>query len=290
MIVEEQVKESYNGMIGRLEGWLDIIITNLPNFILALIVFVLTYWLATNLKNWLDKPLRKIVKQPSVRSLIANIASIVLIALGLFLALGILNLDTVLKSLLAGAGVAGLAIGLALQGTLSNTFSGILLAVKDIMSVGDYIETNGYEGKVQEINLRNTKIKEPDNNIVIIPNSMVLENPFKNYGLTSRIRVTIHCGVGYESDLEDVKRIATEAIAGRFQQDLGENVEFHYLEFGDSSINFRLRYWVKATENITTVEATSEGIMIIKKAFDENGINIPFPIRTLQMDSKIRLE
>jgi small conductance mechanosensitive channel len=209
--------------------------------------------------------------------------SLVVITLGFLLALGVLNLDTVLKSILAGAGVAGLAIGLALQGTLSNTFSGVLLAIKEVINIGDWVESNGFAGKVEKIELRNTWIREADNNIVVIPNKDVLEKPFKNYGLTSRIRVILHCGVGYSEDLERVRRIAKEAVVQRFPQDDDNEVEFYYEEFGASSINFLLRFWVDATEKLTILEARSEGIITVKKAFDDNNINIPFPIRTLEV-------
>ncbi|MEZ5023006.1 MAG: mechanosensitive ion channel family protein [Chitinophagales bacterium] len=281
--ITDQAVSSWNNMLDRLAGWFDAAVTNLPNFILAMVVFGLTYWLSRNLQYWINKPLKRVVKQPSVRELISNFLAIIVIGIGLFLALGILNLDTVLKSLLAGAGVAGLAIGLALQGTLSNTFSGIFLAVKDIMNVGDFVETNGYSGSVVEIGLRNTKVKETDNNIVVIPNRMVLENPFKNYGLTDRVRVTLKCGVGYESDLEEVKNIAIDSIARRFPPQSPENIEFHYLEFGGSSIDFQMRFWVDAKEKLSRLEAHSEAMMLLKKAFDNHDINIPFPIRTLQM-------
>jgi len=243
--MEDQLKSSWQNMLDRLADWLNVIITNLPNLILAVIVFTIAYWLSQNLRHWLEKPMRRVIRQASIRALVANIASTVIIAFGLFLALGILNLDTVLQSLLAGAGVAGLAIGLALQGTLSNTFSGVFLAVKDIINVGDYIETNGYSGKVEEITLRSTKIREADNNIVIIPNKTVLENPFKNYGLTRRVRVSVACGVSYDSDLEKVQRIAIASIEKEFPQQNNEQIEFHYLAFGGSSIDFQVRFWLK---------------------------------------------
>jgi len=251
--MEEQLKSSWQNMLERLSEWLNVAITNLPNMVLALIVFVVAYWLSQNVRYWIEKPMRRFVKQTSVRTLTANIASILVVAFGLFLALGILNLDTVLKSLLAGAGVAGLAVGLALQGTLANTFSGVFLAIKDILNVGDFVETNGYSGKVEEITLRNTKIREADNNIVIIPNKMVLDNPFKNYGLTRKMRVSVECGVSYESDLNFVQKLTKDTINNIFPQDGGDSIEFHYLSFGGSSIDFQVRFWLPATTELTTV-------------------------------------
>ncbi len=279
--MEEQLETSWSNLLGKLSGWLDALIFNLPNFLIALLVFVLAYWLSRNLSGWTNKYLKKIVRQPSIRGLVANVVSILTIILGLFLALSILNLDGTLKSLLAGAGVAGLAISLALQGTLSNTFSGLFIAIKDELNVGDWIETNGFSGKVVEIDLRNTKLKESDNNIVVVPNKLILDNPFKNYGLTKRIRTTITCGVGYDSDLTLVKKVASEAIQEVYPPNNGEKIEFYYTDFGGSSIDFLLRFWVDAQENLTALEVKSEAIMRIKNTFQDNNIEIPYPIRTI---------
>ncbi len=279
--MEEQMKTSWQNMIDRLQSWLDIAITNLPNVILSILVFSLSYWLSQKLQHWINHPLKKIIKQSSVRSLVSNLVAIVIIAFGLFLSLGILNLDTVLKSLLAGAGVAGLAVGLALQGTLSNTFSGVALAINDVVNIGDFIQTNGYAGTVEEITLRHTRLKESDNNIVIIPNKTVLENPFKNYGLTRRVRTTITCGVGYDEDLQKVQQLAIHTIRKAFPQKHKERIEFYFTDFGDSSINFMMRFWVSAQSNAPLLEAKSDAIMLIKVAFEKQDINIPYPTRTL---------
>ena len=272
-------------MLNRILNWIDSAILNLPNLLIAIIIFIISFWLSKNLQSWSNKALKQVIKQASIRGLISNVLSIVIIAFGLFLALGVLNLDEVLQSLLAGAGVAGLAIGLALQGTLANTFSGIFLAIKDVLNVGDWVETNGFSGKVIEIDLRNTKIKEADNNIVVIPNKMVLDNPFKNFGLTNRIRTSIECGVSYDSNLRKVKELGVNTITKLFPPRSLEKVEFHYLDFGASSIDFQIRFWVDATANLTSVEAKSEAIMAIKEAFDKNKIDIPFPTTRLISDT-----
>jgi len=282
--MDEQFQSAWSKLLEKLSVWFDTLILSLPNFLIALITFVISYWLAKNLQGYLNRLLRKIIKQPSIRGLITNIVSILVIILGVFLALAILNLDGTLKSLLAGAGVAGLAISLALQGTLSNTFSGIFLAVKDELNVGDYIESNGYSGEVVEIDLRNTKIKEADNNIVVVPNRMIMENPFKNFGLTQKIRTTITCGIDYSSNLEDVENIAKEAIFKTFPNSNKDSIEFFYTNFGDSSIDFILRFWQKGQKNITAIEVKSLAIKALKKAFEENDISIPFPVRTLIQD------
>ncbi len=271
---------SLEALTDKMKGWVESIIVNVPNIILALLVYLVAYYLSKKLSGLIKSVLKKKIKQDSIRSLIGNIVSILIIAIGLFLALTVLNLDKALTSILAGAGVAGLAIGLALQDTIANTFSGIFLAVKDILNIGDFVETNGYKGVVQSINLRYLTLKEADNNLVIIPNSMVVDNPFKNFGLTNRIRVTLKCGVSYDSDLDEVKRISIETINKSFPQ-YDREIEFHYLEFGESSIDFQLRFWVDAKQNKTQIEAKSEAIMLLKKAFETANIEIPYPVRTL---------
>jgi small conductance mechanosensitive channel len=207
---------------------------------------------------------------------------------GLFLALGILNLNKTLSSLLAGAGVAGLAIVLALQGTLANTISGIILSFRKKIQIGNWVETNGYSGEVIDINMKDFTLKEADNNIVVIPNKMILENPLKNYSLTTKMRVFIECGVSYESNLEHVEQLTKEVISKTFDQVKSpDEVEFYYTEFGDSSINYLCRFWIDAESMLEKLRAKTIAIIEIKKAYDKEEINIPFPIRTLQFDNKL---
>lgn len=280
--MEEEFKSSWNQMFDKIQGWWDAIIINIPNIALALIAFITAFILAKQIRKWVNRLLRNKMSQPSMRDLVANLISIVIIALGFFLALSVLNLDKALNTILAGAGVAGLAVGLALQGALSNTFSGIYLSIKDILNLGDFVETNGYSGTIQEINLRYVKLLEADNNCVIIPNRLILENPFKNYGLTTQIRTTIECGVAYDSNLHEVEDLAIKTIKELFDPG-NKEIEFYFREFGDSSINFMMRFWVDAKESMTLLKSKSLAIKALKDAFDEAGIEIPFPIRTLYM-------
>lgn len=279
--MEEQINSSWNKLVDKLSSWVELLILSLPNFLIALLTFVIAYWISKNLQGYLNRILKKVIRQASIRGLITNIVSILVVVLGVLLALAILNLDGTLKSLLAGAGVAGLAISLALQGTLSNTFSGIFIAVKDELNVGDYIESNGYAGEVTEIDLRNTKIRESDNNIVVVPNKMILDNPFKNFGLTKQIRTTIHCGVDYASDLDRVEHIAVETIQKIFPSSIERPIEFYYTNFGDSSIDFIIRFWQDGKKKLKAIEVKSMAIKGIKKSFEENEISIPYPVTTL---------
>lgn len=151
------------------------------------------------------------------------------------------------------------------------------------------METNGFSGEVIEINLRNIVVKESDNNYVMIPNSKIIDEPFKNFTRTARSRVMVNCGVGYSSDLEFVQKLTTETMQALFPQRGNEEVEFMYGEFGDSSINFVVRFWTDVTRNRDVLVAKNKAIIAIKKAYDQNGINIPFPIRTIDFTNKLSI-
>ncbi len=279
----EQFEISFNNMMERLVEWLNTIIVNLPNMIIAILVFGVTFWLAGVTKKLVFRYLTNVFQQKSIRALVANMVALIITASGFLLALGVLNLDTLLKSLLAGAGVAGLAIGLALQGTLSNTFSGISLALKSSFNVGDFVETSNFSGTVEDIALNYTKIRTIDNNTVIIPNKQILENPIKNFSLTKQIRVIIDCGIDYTADLSEVKYLTLEALKLIIPAEDRHTLEFYFVNFGDSAINFQVRYFINGDKNISVLAAKSEGIMCIKRTFDEHGINIPYPTRTIQL-------
>lgn len=285
------IRKAFEKVLDKLYGWGEDIILKTPNFLLAILVFVIFWYAAKYFAQFIKKVLLKKVKQESVKAILARTAFIATILVGFFSALAILDLDKVLTSVLAGAGVVGLAIGLALQGTLHNTFSGFILSFLPNIQIGDWVISNNHEGKVIDINLRSVTIMEADNNAVVIPNSKIIDAPFKNFSGTSRSRISITCGVGYESDLEFVKKVTTNAIAELFKQEKNEEIEFFYTAFGDSSINYLIRFWTPVKDRKDILEAQSKGIMAIKAAYNAKNINIPFPIRTLDFGkNKFRSE
>ncbi|MFK7833134.1 MAG: mechanosensitive ion channel family protein [Winogradskyella sp.] len=286
--MKDQFNTALGNLVDKLIGWFKAIISNIPNFILAILVMVAAYFTAKYVSKLVKKLVASRVEQKSIKNAISRVSAVVVVALGLFLALGVLNLGKALTSLLAGAGVVGLAIGLALQGTLANTFAGLILSFRKKIQIGHWVETTGFSGEVMDINLKDFTLKEADNNIVIIPNKTILDNPLKNYSLTTRMRVFIECGVGYESDLEKVEQLTKEVIAKTFDQvEKPEDVEFYYTEFGGSSINYLCRFWIDAESMLEKLRAKTKAIIEIKKAYDKENINIPFPIRTLQFDNQL---
>ncbi|MCW9038441.1 MULTISPECIES: mechanosensitive ion channel family protein [Altibacter] len=275
----------------KLDGWLDAIILKLPNFAVAILVMLLFWFLAKILSKFSKKVLFKKINQESIRQMLGKLVFAVIVLVGFFIALGVMELDKALTSILAGAGVVGLAIGLALQGTLGNTVSGLVLSFLPKVRIGDFIETQDKKGYVSEITLRNIVIRQTDNEYVIIPNSTFVDNPFTNYSWSNRSRVDVSCGVGYESDLQQVEDLVMKIISENFEQKEDEGVEFFFTEFGDSSINFVTRFWIESTKPKPKLAAQHKAIKLIKKHFDEADINIPFPIRTLDFGkNQLRLQ
>lgn len=287
--MKNKLIEAWSKMLEKLESWLDIIVISLPNILIATIVFTCSLFASKYMSKFVSQLLTKSSLRPSMRKLISRVLSIVIIMIGLFLVLGILNLSKALNTILAGAGVAGLAVGLALQGALANTYSGIVLSYIKNLKFGDWVETNNYQGEIVDIDLRTITIKQIDNNLVYIPNKLVIENPIKNYSATARSKVILECGVGYESDLRFVKNLTMKTITNNFESvNSKDEVLFLWRVFGDSSINFELRFWINSTSALEVAKAKSETIMLLREAFNKHEINIPFPIRTLKFPENFK--
>lgn len=265
----------------RIAGWAEAVIAGLPNLVAALLILLL-FWMAAKLvQRLLRSALERVSAYRAVNRLLSRIAAFGILAVGLFVALGVLNLDKALTSLLAGAGILGLAIGFAAQDSVENLISGILLSIRRPLREGEIVETNGVLGTVQEVNLRATILRSPQGQLVFMPNSEVFQNPLVNYSRLGRRRVDLACGVAYGDDLEEASRVAVAAVSEVGSRDASRDVELFYEEFGGSSVNFVVRFWIDFSKQTDFLSARSEAIRRLKRAFDENGITIPFPIRTL---------
>ena len=257
----------------------------LPEILVAVVVFTLSIIIARFLRRWLNRILVKAFGNITIRALVSSIFSYTIIILGFFIALNILHLDKAVTSLLAGLGIVGLALGFAFQTTAANFIAGIMMAIRGPFQVGELIKTNDYYGTIREINLRTTKLETLDGELVMIPNHEVMSNPVENYSMKGYRRIDLLCGVSYDAELPKVKEVAISCIEDSKEVPNVRDVEFFYKEFGDSSINFELRIWIKFAKETDFLRARSEAVMILKKAFDREGIVIPFPIRTVYMQN-----
>ncbi len=247
----------------------------------ALLVLLLFAVVARYTRKLVRRLLDRFSHNAQVNDVIAVGVYLVVMLAGLFAALGVLNLQKTVTSLLAGAGIAGLAIGLAFRATAENLIAGVGLSVQEQFENGDIIEASGYMGIVEQVNLRATVLRTFEGQRVIIPNNSVYGGPIVNYTQLGQRRVDLDVGVAYDTDLEKARRVAIGAVESVDQCDTRRPVECFYKAFGESSINFVIRFWVPYPGQNQYFEARSQAVMRIKKAFDEAGITIPFPIRTL---------
>ncbi|PKV67255.1 mechanosensitive ion channel family protein [Pontibacter ramchanderi] len=273
-------------LLGKLETWGEHLVLMLPNIVVAIILMIITFVVARFIRNGLDKVIGRISHSAALNNLISTILYIALLAVGFFFVLSVLQLDKVVISLLAGVGIIGLALGFAFQDIAANFISGIIIAVQKPFGVGDMIETNDYFGVIERVSLRTLDVRQPSGELVKLPNKMVFENPVTNFSSNGTRRLDIEVGVSYAEDLERVQQVAIEALQEVKNRVKTRDIEVMYDSFGDSSINFKVRFWINYSRQIDFVSAKSDAIIKIKKAFDANDIMIPFPIRTLDFGIK----
>ena len=272
----------------ELQSWWAGALKMLPNLILAVIVALIGWMVTRFLKKYFDKISRKLVSDYKLARLISSVLTAVVVIIFGILILSVLQLEGTVKSIVGAAGVVGLAVGLAFQDPILNFFSGVLLTVQSLFKVGDLIEVDGHFGKVKEITLRHTSLETLQGQDVMIPNKIVAQNSLVNYDLLKKRRVDIACGVSYGDDLAKVKDVTIKAIKDKVAYDKDKGVQLFFNEFGGSSVNYTLRFWLdqNKTGQADFLAAQSDAIMAIMTAYNENDIMIPFPIRTLDFGIK----
>ena len=212
-----------------------------------------------------------------------RVAMVVIVAMALMLSLDILGVN--ISPLIAGLGIGGLAVALALQPTLSNLFAGTYVMTEDVVDPGDYIEMeNGITGYVVDVNWRSTRLRTWGNNLVVIPNSRFAETIITNYSKPEEnINVYLTCGVAYESDLQRVEAVSIEVMQKVEREHPGVvqdyGVYFGYDTFGESNVDFWL--FMQAKNRLDSFEVRSELIKQLHARLTDEGITINYPVRTL---------
>ena len=246
--------------------------------IAAVVILILGWWVAKIIRNSMRKVMTKRGVDPMLVSFVGHLAYALLMIFVILAALGKLGVQT--TSFVAIVGAAGLAIGLALQGALANFAAGVLMLIFKPFKVGDYVEGGGTAGVVEEIQIFTTKLKTPDNKLIIVPNAKMTGDNITNYSAKEIRRVDFVFGVSYGDDIDKVKSVVEDVLSkeGRILKD--PPVTIGLVELGDSSVNFAVRPWVKTTDYWSVYFDVNEAM---KKRFDAEGISIPFPQRDVHM-------
>ncbi len=246
--------------------------------IAAVVVFVLGRWIAKGITKFAKTMMDKRQVDPTIVSFAANLAYTALLLFVVMAALGQLGIQT--TSFIAIIGAAGLGVGPALQGSLSNFAAGFLMIIFRPLKVGDFIEGAGVSGTVEAVQIFTTQLLTPDNRTVIIPNSALTAGNITNWSAKGTRRVDLVMGIGYEDDIDKARTIMADILSKdeRILKDPAPKIAV--LELTDSSVNFVVRPWVKSEHYWNVYFDTTEKI---KKGFDAQGISIPFPQRDVHL-------
>lgn len=244
----------------------------------AIVIFIIGRWVAKFLKNTSVKLMTRSKVDPTLVTFLGHVTYIALLTFVILAALGQLGIQT--TSFIAVIGAAGLAIGLALQGSLSNFAAGVLMIIFRPFKVDDLIEGAGILGTVEEIQIFTTQLKTPDNKTVIIPNAKLTSDNIINYTVKPTRRVDLVFGVSYTDDIDKVKGVISDVLSqdSRILKDPPPTIGL--LEMADSSVNFAVRPWVKPDDYWEVYFDINEKM---KKRFDAEDISIPFPQRDLHV-------
>jgi small conductance mechanosensitive channel len=271
----ENSLEQFNGLLAQLQ---DIGIILGLKIGVVLLIFIIGRWIAQFLRRFVKKALSKTRIDPIIVAFASNSSYYVIMAFVVLAILGQLGIET--TSLIALVGATGLAVGLALQGSLANFAAGLLLIVFRPFRVGDWINVNGVSGYVEDLELLTTILRTLDNRTVVIPNSKLNDDNIVNYSTLGVLRLDLVVGVAYDSDLKHVKTVIREVLSEDLRILSEPEPIIGVLELADSSINFAVRPWVKTADYTSLSLSLYEAL---KTRFDEVGIVIPFPQRDLHM-------
>jgi len=260
------------------EWWAENSMDFIRNVVVALVIFFVGRWIARAIKKLVQKLLNRKKTDPMIVSFVSSMIFYGLMAFIIIAALGQLGVNT--GSFIAVIGAAGLAIGLALQGSLANFAAGFLILVFRPFKTGDFIEGGGTTGVVEQIEIFTTVLCTPDNKKVIIPNAKLTGDNIINYTAKGTRRIEFLAGVSYSDDLQKVRQVL-EGIAQGDNRLLADPAAMVAVkELADSSVNFILRVWVNVPDYWDVYFDITEKI---KARFDEEGISIPFPQRDVHI-------
>lgn len=242
------------------------------NIVWALVIFFIGRWIVNLVVKLISKGMKKSKTDETVIGFAGKLigfAGMIFVIIAAFQKLGVPT-----ASMIAAVGAIGLAIGLSLQGALGNFAAGILIVVFRPFKVGDLVVVAGEVGTVREIELFTTKIITPENKTVIIPNGMLTSDKIVNITETENLRVDLTFGTAYEDDIDQVKKVIMDVIKADNRVLTNPAPFVGVVSHGDSSVNYAVRPWVKAENYWGVYFDMHENI---KKAFDKEGISIPFP-------------
>lgn len=248
------------------------------NLLVAILVFFFGRLIARAIKRLIIKLMTRANVDESLRKFLGDVLYAALMVVVIIAALERLGVKT--TAAVAVLGAAGLAIGLALQGSLGNFASGVMIVGFRPYSVGDFVIAGGQSGTVESVKIFNTVLITPDNRRIIVPNGQITSGPIENVTAMPTRRIDLVFGIGYDDDIDKARSIIEQVLASESRLLADPEPKIAVSELADSSVNFIVRPWVNTSDYWAV---RWDLIERMKKQFDENGISIPFPQRDVHL-------
>lgn len=269
-------------LIEKLQMWFDATVLIMPNLVLATIVFLLFVGMAGLSKRIIDKLLANVRTAENVKGIVKSLVTIVIYLAGAFSALEVLGLEKTVTSILAGAGLIGLAISLAFQNIAANVISGVIISFKHPFLVGDYIEcSDKIFGRVTKINIPNTMLLNDEGQYITVPNKEIWEKNIVNFSKLGLREIELKVGVSFESDLDQVLEVSRKTIEQLPCVAKKDDIDIFYQMLNPYSVELSINFWIKFQESKDFEQAKSDAIRAILASFKQNKIEIPVPISTV---------
>ncbi len=273
----------------QVQGMAQGFVAALPNLVIALLVLIVTWLVAKFATGIADRIIGNTSMRPSLKKLVETLVKLAIWLVGILIAAAVAIPGFTPAGAIAGLGIGAVAIGFAFQDIFENFLAGVLIMLREKMRIGDVIEVEGIIGRVENITLRETHLRQMSNELTIMPNAMIFKSPVKIMTDDERARTEVIVGVDYSADLDKAEQVLRSAVEGLDGVDMEKGVEVYAIEFGGSSINFKIRFW-SGSKPRDGWQARHLAIKSIKKALDSAGIGIPFPIVTNMFPEALRVE
>lgn len=263
----------------QLSEMADGFIRALPNFAIAIVILVITWFIAKFAIRIADRLIGRTEMRPSLKSLLDTMVKLAIWLVGLMIALVIVMPGLTPASLFAGLGIGAVAIGFAFQDIFENFFAGILIMLRKKMRIGDVIVCEGITGKVEHITLRETYVRKLSGEVTLVPNSMLFKNPVEILTDDSGRRHEVVAGVSYDTDLDEAADVIRQAVEGVESVNKEKPIDVFAMTFNSSSVDFNVRWWAGSAPR-DMHESRDAVVRAIKRSLDDAGIEIPFPYVT----------
>jgi small conductance mechanosensitive channel len=282
MSLNLSLQQALKQVVKKLDTWFNYTFTMLPNLVVAIIALIIFWILGAVAERFAQRAVLRLSHRAHIARLLGRMVRLGVLALGLLLALNIMRLDRAVASLLAGAGILGIALGFASKDIFANFMSGVILHLVHPFKIGDMIKTGEILGYINTMDMRSTIIRNQQGQMITVPNQNLLGNPIINFTTSGVRRVDLPWSLTQVEDLAKAEELAIKAVESLEPplRNPDREIELFYEKVGDYTIDFEIRFWTIPDQK-TFLKARSEAIKAIKLIYEEHKIPMPSPVRVL---------